>query len=334
MLRGDSRGVLSDALLAQARRHRVDRLLPRPRAQTCADALIDELAVRELCAVLVDLEAAGLDPLVFKGAALAHTHYAESWMRPRLDADVLIAPERRDEAIRLLRRRGYEQPPVVSGDLISYQAMFVKPAEAGGEHVLDLHWRIANTHLVAHALSHAELVARAERILVRGHVMRVPSAVDALLIACVHRAAHHADAPDLIWLYDIHVIAARMTGGEWSRFVDLAAERQLATLCARGLSLAAAAFHIDIPDHVSGRLSARIEPSAILLKPGLRPIDRLAADLRSMGLRRATRLLREHLFPPVSYVRAKYDVSAGALLPAFYAYRIVAGASKWLRAIR
>jgi hypothetical protein len=53
-----------------------------------------------------------------------------------------------------------------------------------------------------------------------------------------------------------------------------------------------------------------------------------------MGLRRATRLLREHLFPPVSYVRAKYDLSAGALLPAFYAYRIVAGASKWLRAIR
>jgi len=43
------------------------------------------------------------------------------------------------------------------------------------------------------------------------------------------------------------------------------------------------------------------------------------------------RLVREHLFPPVSYIRGKYRVQSAFLLPAFYAWRIVAGAPRWLR---
>ncbi len=64
------------------------------RAEMRVEALRDTLRVRELARVAAALEADGCDPVVFKGAALALTHYADSWLRPRLDADILVAPAR------------------------------------------------------------------------------------------------------------------------------------------------------------------------------------------------------------------------------------------------
>jgi putative nucleotidyltransferase-like protein len=298
-------------------------------------ALLDEVAVRELQGVLTALEAEGIEAIVFKGAALAHTHYAESWLRPRLDADLLIAADQRRRAFDILAALGYQRPPAISGTLISHQAMFVRPHPTGIEHVLDVHWKISERHAVADALTYDEMRARSERITVRGSGMRVPSPIDALLIACIHRAAHHAareeDAADLIWVHDIHVIASRLTAGEWARFVELAVDRQVGRLCARGLQLAIDAFHTDVPEHVWDRLTSKAEPSAIFLRHDLRGVDRLAADLRAVGPRGAPRLLVEHLFPPASYIKEKYGVQHAALVPAFYAYRIVAGAAGWLR---
>lgn len=295
------------------------------------EALLDELAVRELQVVLAALESEGIEPIVFKGAALAHTHYAESWLRPRLDADMLIAADSRAAAFGVLRQLGYSQPPTISGELISYQTMFVRAHPIGVEHVLDVHWKIAERHEVADALTYDEIRTRAEHITVRGSGMRVASPIDALLIACIHRAAHHQDAADLIWLHDIHLIASRLTAGEWARFAELAIDRKVSTLCARGLQLAVDAFHTNLPDGVRDRLSGTRESSAIFLRRDLRGVDRLAADLKALGPRRAPQLLVEHLFPPVSYIKKKYGVQHAALVPAFYAYRIVAGAAGWLR---
>ena len=326
-------GEAAARLAALARRHRGDRLLPdRTVHASRVDALFDELSIREMTSVLNDLEAEGLEPLVLKGMALAHTHYPQSWMRPRLDTDILVAPESHERAFELLRSRGYEEPPVVSGSLVSYQAIFVRRTEVGGEHVIDLHWRIANPQIVAGVSSHAELIARANRVALSGRgSMRVPSSVDALLIACLHRAAHHADADDLIWIYDIHLIATRLEAGQWREFVKEAIDRQVAGISARGLSLAVGRFHTGVPDGVMRRLSAMQEPSVVLLRRDLRPVDRLAIDLTALGLRQRARLLREHLFPPASYVRKKYGVQNSVILPAVYAYRILAGATRWLR---
>ncbi|HEY7185086.1 MAG TPA: nucleotidyltransferase family protein [Vicinamibacterales bacterium] len=329
-LRGEL--VPGDTVVALAQRHRVDRLLLGARLPTARrDILLDQLAVRELQVVLSALEGEGIEPIVFKGAALAHTHYAESWLRPRLDADLLIAPDRRAAAFDVLRRLGYSQPPTISGDLISYQTMFVRAHPIGVEHVLDVHWKIGNPQAIAHALTYDDLLSRAERVAVPDGSMRVVSPVDALLIACIHRVAHHHDTDDLIWVYDIHLIAGRLTVDEWRRFVDLAVDRQVSQLCGRGLQLAVDCFHTDISNDVRDRLSGKSEASAIYLRRDLRGVDRLAADLRALGPRRAPRLLKEHLFPPVSYIKQKYGVRHPALVPAFYAYRIVAGAAGWLR---
>jgi hypothetical protein len=57
----------------------------------------------------------------------------------------------------------------------------------------------------------------------------------------------------------------------------------------------------------------------------------LRSDLRALPDWRArARLLQEHLFPSVMYMRARYGVQSNVLVPALYLWRIVRGAPKWL----
>jgi hypothetical protein len=296
------------------------------------DVLADAVRVRELLGVLRACEDAGAAPLVFKGAALAHTHYAQSWQRPRLDADILIAPESRERVNAVLIGLGYERTLLTSGALVMYQAAFGRIDHLGIEHALDIHWRVVNPQVVSQALTHAELVERSQTVLVQGHPMRVPSYVDSLLMACLHRV-HHPDFEESYWIEDIHLLASRLEPDEWQAFTARAARRSIRAICLQGLERAQDQCQTVLPRDVRASLSEDAsEPSAVFLRKDLRPVDRLAADLRALSPRAAARLIREHLFPPAQYMRAKYGVRSRAWLPACYAIRLLSGMSKWLRA--
>ena len=296
--------------------------------------LTDAVRVRELVSVLRALEDTGATPLVFKGAALAHTHYAQSWHRPRLDADILIAPDSRERVFTMLAGLGYERPLLISGDLVMYQAPFGRIDHLGIEHALDIHWRIVNPQVVSRAVTHDELVERSQMVLVQDHPMRVPSPVDALLIACIHRV-HHPDFEEPYWIEDIHLLASRLEPSEWQAFTTLAASRSIRAICLQGLKRAGELFQTALPLDVVTTLSeGTSEVSAVFLRKDLRPVDRLTADLRALGPRGAARLMREHMFPPASYMRAKYGVSSRVWLPAYYASRVLGGMWKWFRVAR
>src|SRR5262245_7595692 len=212
--------------------------------------LSDAVQVRELVVVLRALEDEGAIPLVFKGAALAHTHYAESWQRPHADADVLIRPESRERVFDVLRRLGYEKLNLISGGLVMYQAAFERLDHLGIEHLLDIHWRIANPQVVSQVVTHDELVVRSVIVGVQDYAMRVPSAVDSLLIACVHRAAHHPDVEQRYWIEDIHRLASGLDRSEWQAFTARAVDRSVRTICLQGLKRAEALFRTALPPEV------------------------------------------------------------------------------------
>src|SRR5678809_629086 len=98
-LRGDPHSLPvaaeRDRLFATARANRDVPLLAWRTGQISdelrAAAILDEVDIREVNRVLAALDVHGIVPLVIKGAALAHTHYEESWLRPRMDVDLLIA---------------------------------------------------------------------------------------------------------------------------------------------------------------------------------------------------------------------------------------------------
>jgi putative nucleotidyltransferase-like protein len=294
--------------------------------------LFDAVRVRELISVLRACEDSGARPIVFKGAALAHTHYAESWQRPRADADLLIAVDSRDRVFATLQARGYTRGTFISGDLVMYQAPFERVDHLGVDHLLDVHWRIVNPQVVSQVLTHAELVERSVTVSVQGYPVRVPSPVDALLLACIHRVAHHPDLEKPVWIEDIHRLASRFDLGEWQTFVERATRGSVRRMCLQGLTRAHERFQTVVPLNVLQALSAgHGEPSSVFLRADLRPVDRLISDLRALRPLGAARLLFEHLFPPVEYMRAAYGVSSGAWLPACYVARLWNGMSKWWR---
>jgi hypothetical protein len=338
ILRGETKEIPAGAerasLLALAREHRVDRLVcwltGHLDDDRRAEAILDEIQVIELNRVLAALEARGVVALVLKGAALAHTHYEQSWLRPRLDADLLIASSERDFVSELLCGLGYTRPPFISGELVMSQAPFTRSGVLGEEHALDVHWRLVNPPALAGLPAYEELVSRSRTVLVRGQAMRTLSPVDALMLACVHRAAHHDLAADLLWLYDIHVLAARFAADEWSDFAALASAHRVRALCGSGLRAAQACLHTPAPAGVISRLeSGPTEPSAVFLKQDLRPLDKLLVDLGALASGGRVRLIVEHLLPSAGYISQKYGVQHRSLLPLFYLRRVIEGLGRW-----
>jgi hypothetical protein len=311
-----------------------DDVAARLVAEIRVAAVEETVRARELVRVVERLESRGCAPVVFKGAALAYTHYERPWLRPRVDVDVLVDEAQRHEASRAFPELGYTRPPFVSGELVMYQEPFVRAEPGGLEHVFDLHWRVANPQAVSRVLSHQELLARAIVADVPGGRLRVPCPADALVLACVHRAAHHQDAQNLLWLFDIHLVASRLTDDEWRAVVATARAGKVTALCARGLGLAADRFGTGVPASVRAALrnAAPDEPSAVFLQPALTPAARLVSDLRALGAGDRLRLLRETVVPPRAYMRAVHGDRGW--LPWLYVRRVVTGARKWLTPVR
>ncbi len=297
----------------------------------------EAVAAAELGRVLTALaDVKGAMPVLFKGAALAYSHYPEPWLRPRLDADIIVGRSCVTAVFDLLRALGYEQQPQTSGALVSYQSSFARSDRFGLIHNLDVHWKISNRQLLSDVISHEELASRAVPLPALGRSARGAAARDALVLGCLHRAAHHHDSPNLLWIHDIHLIAERISDADCHEIRRLAERRNIRGILARGLALSLTSFGTRLPAAFTSvldewqRLAAR-EPSRLYLDAELRPVQALWADVQNLGVSAGARLVYEHLFPPAGYMHQKYVGRSRLMTPLRYAYRIVAGAPKWLR---
>ena len=287
----------------------------------------------ELATLLEAWRAAGVEALVIKGAALARQVYPEPWLRPHGDVDLLVEHASLPRLTQALLALGYAQDTTIDGTCVMYQTHFSRTDGQAVRHALDVHWRIANPQVFAHALGFDELRADAVRIPGLGDAL-APCAQHALLLALVHRAAHHYDTHRLIWLFDIHLLAERLDAQDWARLVTLAVERKVARVAWRGLELADEAFGVSWPTDVRRQLaeSPDEDGSAAFLDGIRRQVDVLRSDLGALPhLRARARLVREHLFPSRAYMSARYRTASAWMLPWLYARRILSGAPRWLR---
>jgi hypothetical protein len=167
-----------------------------------------------------------------------------------------------------------------------------------------------------------------------GTAARGLSTMHALVLACVHRIAHHYDEERLIWTYDIHVLSAGMTPADWDALSTYARERRVAAACLRGLDLAATTFGAHVPESTRARLeeAARREPaSARYRRGGQRHIQRIWSDFSLLPSWTArARLARQHLFPSSRYMHDVYAPGSRAPLAVLYARRAWSGARRWM----
>ena len=280
----------------------------------------------ELILVLSALAKRGIHPLLMKGAALAYSHYAEPYLRPRGDSDFLLPKEQIEPARLVLSTMGYREPNAISGDLVTGQFSMIK-----GEalHCCDIHWKISNALPFAALLSYREAAQDAVTIPGLGPHALGLSPTHALLLACVHRVAHHHNSERLIWLYDIHLLANTMSAKGLREFVELALAKDVGTVCERGLQLAYSYFKTYLPQEVMHELHTKLaqrpqEPTSVDLNNSRRRIDRLLSDLRALpAWSQKIRLLCEHAFPPRAYMLRRYQKGNTVYLPLLYVHRLV-----------
>jgi putative nucleotidyltransferase-like protein len=300
----------------------------------CRQAAYAVYQEQELRRVVEEFVRAGISPIFLKGAALAYTLYPDAALRPGADHDMLIRP---DEAVRvraIFERLGYEpelQPP---GEHIASQFGFRRTDARAMLYLFDIHLKISNVLVYADRLTYDEIRADAVSMPRLDSHALAPSPVHSLFIACVHRIAHHADTDDLLWLYDIHLLAGSLTESERERALTLAQAKQLSAVLLRGIERAGRAVGQSAPEVMIERLRdlASREPPPPLVGSGTRMIDVVLTDFRTLQTTRARlQLFAQHLMPPASYMRRLYPRCPARLLPLAYAYRIARGAPRWFR---
>jgi hypothetical protein len=304
----------------------------RFRAAERSAAALDCARQVELRRVLSALDAAGTRTLLLKGAALAYTDYPAPHLRTRTDTDLLIRAADVTAADETLAALGYVRQQETSGKLVTYQSHYVWRDQYGILHPLDVHWKISDRQALANTLSFDELWDTRIEIPALGQLAATASAEHALVIALVHRAGHHPGSRDLLWIYDIHLLAGRLDEGTLQRIQAVAIDRGLGRIACEGLMHAHEWFHTTNAKALADAViaAAMHAPAAPWWHPTCQA-DVLNLDLQALPTWRArASLLREHLFPSSSYMRSKYGIRSSVLLPPLYVWRIIAGAPGWL----
>jgi hypothetical protein len=295
-------------------------------------AAMESLRLADLRALLAAFAGRNIRVVIIKGTGLAYELYDAPEQRPRGDTDLLIAQTDREAVRRLMYDLGYASQ-LTSGDTLAVR----QQSFSRGGHVYDVHWDISNSPVVRDALPFEEIAGRAIAVPRIAANALAPSHADALLLACIHRVAHHHDTERLIWLYDIHLLREAMTHDEHARFWHRAAERRVVTICERSIELADEWFamlpHDRAGDYLRDDTRTREEPSAAFLDRHRRRAAVLGGDLKALDWRGRLRRLRELALPPVGFMRQSFPSAPTVALPALYLWRGARGMLRLLRRV-
>jgi hypothetical protein len=307
--------------------------VPELRSEAIRAAAYEPLRAADLATVLAALAARGVAVLVLKGTALAYGLYATPEMRPRSDTDLFIAHESLDTLREVMLALGFAEHPSSGDEHGLRQAVFTRELI-----VYDVHWSATNVPAFDAVLRFDDLQTRAIALPALGAEARGLSHVDALLLACIHRVAHHHDSDRLIWLVDIALLRERMSREKHELFWRMAAAGRVVGVCARSIAVAEEWLSLEPRAHAEEWLSdeelAREEPSRVFLDRGITHGGVMAASLRALPWPARMQRLRQLAFPPAEFMRHSFGTRHPLLLPWLYAYRGLRGVARLFRKAR
>jgi hypothetical protein len=311
-----------------------ETLEDQARIASCVDLVREQ----ELKRVLSRFNRSGVELLLLKGVPLSYTLYRSPALRPRCDTDFLIRDGDLERVEELLRECGYSTTSV-QANKASYERLYRRKDSFGICHSLDLHWKINNAPLFADTLTFDELHAEAIPVAALGPHALGLGHVHALLLACMHRFAH-AHAPfyvgkkrvyagdHLRWVYDIHLLCSALRSEQWSKFLSMAGAKNIAVFCADALNAATQAFNTKLPAGAIQTLqTAALDETACLQRLKASEAAWLLANLRAFHtFQQRLAFVKGACFPPLAYMREKYQSASWLALPFLYGYRFVMGA--------
>ncbi len=215
---GPDRAVLG----AVADAFRMEALLLIPRAV--------ELAVRPLTD-------AGLEPVVFKGPAVA-ARYPEPGLRPMEDIDVLLPRADHQRALHALRGAGWDVARAAGGDLYD-TALTHRDVPSL---FLELHYGLESTSQRVTALDPGALWERRQPLQCGGTAAFGLAPADEIVVLAAHAGKPHHGFVRLVWIADLAMIvgdaAQRGVAIDWDHVRAAAEAGRCVTVVGAALQLA------------------------------------------------------------------------------------------------
>jgi hypothetical protein len=278
-----------------------------------------------------------IEPLVFKGAALAQTVYANPALRYSGDIDILVRPEAFSRACDLLERCGYEAIDEVFDS--AKKAHVAKPfthLDHRKKYLpLDLHGDLHSCLRFNSEKEIPSLFERAIRVESPGLSFLTLHPVDALIYASLHFTLLHQGSFRLTWIYDIALLAETLQGQrDWSRLQERSVVLHARLAVERCLKLAGAWTGLRVPppfDDFSewpkaGALEKDMADHTIKWKHRTESAFKFYWPVSS-GFKEKFWFLFRTFFPSIRYMRATHPSSRNGMLWKSYGKRWV----KWIK---
>ncbi len=308
-------------------------LQPEIHRETVHLAAQELMLQEEIKNLLNSLGDNGVETILIKGAHLAYDIYPSPELRSREDTDILIFQSAIEKTKQTLLELGYDMKPEIGGKLVHRQFGAVRILNQKVIHVVDIHWQISNVHIFAELFTFDELVKNSKFVPLLGTHARGLKYEYALLLACVHRIAHHPNEIRLIWLYDIHLLVGILDTQGFASFLQLAVDRKVAEICHHEINLAQQHFGTEISETMLARLGAvSNEDSARYLSETRGKLKDFSTELGSIhGWKMKLQFIIENAFPSSTYMKKQYQTNNSTILPWLYIRRIFLALVKHLR---
>jgi len=195
----------------------------------------------------------GIEPIAFKGPALAQQLYGTVAARQFTDLDVFIPLHQLPGARGALADLGFRS---VLATTPSQKAMLARcwhvDPHTDGQVSIELHWDLESPRF---SFGLAELLRAdtPDSLVVAGVPIRSPSAPLLLLLLCEHGTKHAWDR--LGWVADVAELLAQRGSAIWSTTWNLARRAHLTRALLVGIGLAESLLQAPLPHDASSRLS-------------------------------------------------------------------------------
>jgi hypothetical protein len=210
--------------------------------------------------------AAGIHPVVLKGAGLATSVYRDPVERNYGDIDLLLAHDEIDRALAALGGHGFRVPGAEAVEAGYREHHFHVRVGRPDGFIVELHWAVTRAIEPFHLDAAAFL---AESVVVPGPLgMRVPRPEHALLHIVAECVRDGFDR--LTRLVDVDRIVARAPAMDWRALERMAREARLLPTLALALELGHDMLGTSVPEDVRRRIRPPVGVRAhlALLKPG------------------------------------------------------------------
>jgi hypothetical protein len=281
--------------------------VPQPGVRTVGTNLRVDLVTVEVSARFAK---EGIPHLLLKGPSIASWLY-EPGGRGYGDSDLLVPPDRIDEAFQTLHSMGF-QPPVEGGwNADIADGAWIRPDNGPA---VDLHRRILGTH-VSPQIVWDEAYRTSSSVKVLGREVRTLGITARSLHITLH-AAQHASGSVLQVREDLKR-ALRNPEVDWVQVLELAHRWAATDAFAAGLSLRPEGrilmktLGVSPAQRLETRLRLRKAPALALHLAEIGRHDRIDYRLRSAFRR---------LFPKVAYMRERYHLATHSPLATCVAY--------------